>query len=958
MTTMGGVKSVNIFTELDRLKVKWTAAGEHEIRFCCPVHDDTTPSASLNTVEHVWKCYVPNCGASGDFVSLLAYFLKTERRVVLADLQTRYPDLAGVSEIPSQTVEKFHAALAQAGPLLKELEKRGVTSSMMREARLGFHDGRITIPIFDSAGRCVNIRRYLPGAPGPQKMRNTPGHGAPELYRVEQLVSGDSVMVCGGEMKALVAGTLLKDYAISVVSSTGGEGHWKDEWSVLMRGRTVYVCMDVDEAGVSAARQLAIALYGHAKTVRVVRLPLDRAQFPKGDVNDWVGVLGATGEQIKKLIDATPNWTPPQKSVISTSREAKQLDLDKAISNSTVGELIEVKAIIAAADQTPFLVPKELDIECSRDQPGCIVCPVRLEKSDEAGWVRMTIESGSSAVLGIVGSAEREQTLRISDALGIPPCKVVKFHVRTHHIVHDVRLSPPIDLAGGRVGDAWYPAMMISSAQTELNVPCRMRGSVYPHPKTQQAVALITEHEELEDTLSTYDPSMDDIRAMAALKPEVDTEAALNRKLKSIYDDIETNVTWIFRRRDMHLACDLTWHSPLLFNFGGRVVNGWVNLLVIGDSAQGKSECASRLMAHYGCGDRVDCKNATVAGLLGGLEQLGNRWFVRWGAIPARDRTLIILEELKGASTEVLSKLTDMRSSGIAEIPKIERRRACARTRIIMISNPRSPRPMDSFHFGVEAVHELIGSLEDVRRFDLAIAVAKGEVPDEVINSMPSSRPKVDHFVTAAVSKSLILWAWTRKPDQILIDTETTDTVVGAATALCKKYSESVPLVDQGTIRLKVARLACALAARVFSSPDGVNLLVTKLHVEFVTKFLDRIYSSKAMGYADFSTAQHLMSKIQDPPVIVKTIRGTKFPMDLASVMLRRDTISLEDIMSASAMDADGGRQILSLLVRKGALLRTGRSEYSKNPEFIALLKAIQSDTDPTEQHDTAGDDF
>lgn len=953
-----GVKSINIFTELDRLKVQWVAAGEDEIKICCPVHEDSTPSASLNTKEHLWKCYVPSCGASGDFVSLLAYIVKQERRLVLADLQARYPDIAGVSEIPTNTVEKFHKKLHEAGPLLNELRKRGLTDEMMRDARLGFHDGRITIPVYSQTGQCVNVRRYLPGAPGPQKMRNTSGHGSPALYRADRLGNAAEVLVCGGEMKALVAGTLLADKGIAAVCSTGGEGHWLNEWTTLLSSRKVYICMDVDEPGIAAARNMALEMFGKVKSVHVVKLPLDRAQFPKGDINDWVGQLHATANDLYELLKATPEWSPPTKLSLPKG-EVKQLELAEAITHGTVGQLIEVKAVVAAADQTPFLVPKEVDIECSRDQAGCIVCPVRQLPQGDSGWTRMDISASSPSVLGMVGATEREHPIRISEALGIPPCKAVRFHARTHHIVHDVRLAAPMDIAGTRIGDAWYPAMVVAKQVSDLNVACRMRGSVHPHPRTQQAVALISESEEVEDSLSRYAPSSTDIEALSRLfKPDAPGLEPLRSRLNAIYADLETNVTWIYRRREMHLAYDLAWHSPLLLNFGGRQVNGWINLLMLGDSSQGKSECVLRLMKHYGCGDKVDCKNATVAGLLGGLEQLGNRWFVRWGAIPAHDRGLAIMEELKGLSTEVLSRLTEMRSSGIAEIPKIERRKALARTRLIMVSNPRTPRPVASFHYGIEAIHELIGALEDVRRFDLAMIVAKGEVSDEVINMAPSARPKVEHRATADMCKKLVLWAWTRKPEQVVFDASAVDAVVETSISLCKKFSEAVPLVDQGSIRLKVARLSAALAARTFSSPDGFQLLVTKTHVEFIGSFIDKLYSSSAMGYADFSEAQRAMSEIQDPKVVEKALRNTKFPADLASVMLRRDTVSLEDMMSATSTDMDTARLLLSLLVRKGALIRISKSEYAKNPQLIAILKDVQATAKGKNQHDTAGDEF
>ena len=950
-----GLETVNVFSELERVGVVWTAASPTEVRLRCPVHEDVSPSASLNTKDLVWKCFVPSCGASGDFVSLLAYVQKQERRLVLADLQKRY-NLSGVSTIPSQTVEKFARSLSEAGPLLAELEKRGVTAEMMREARLGFYEGRITIPVFDSAMRCVNVRRYLPGAPGPQKMRNTSGHGSPVLYRIETLREAKRVLICGGEMKALVAGHLLKQHGIAALCSTGGEGHWKDEWSSdIFKGREVYVCMDVDDPGVAAARRICMSLYGHAAVVKNLQLPIDKVRFPKGDINDWVGQCGATGVDLLMLIDGSAEWVPPQKQLVPKG-EVRKLELQHIVTNKNVGERIEVDAVISAADQTPYLIPHEVDVECTRDQALCHLCPVKMLPVDVGGWSRTTVESGSQAILGMLGVSDKEQRDRICEALGIPSCKAVKFHTRTHQSAHDVRLTAPLKLDGGRVGDTWYPAIVVSSKAPELNVPYRLTGVVYPHPRSQQATALINTVEELEGTLASFKCSEEELDELRVFQPAGDGPQQLELKVNSLLADLETNVTWIYKRADMHLAIDLAFHSPLSFLYNQRQINGWLNLLIVGDSAQGKSEAVARMMSHYGVGDKVDCKNATTAGLLGGLEQAGTRWFVRWGAIPTRDGMLVVLEELKGAPVEVIGKLTEMRSSGIAEIPKIERRRALARTRVIAISNPRTPRPMASFHFGVEAIVELIGSLEDVRRFDLAIAVGRDEVSDEAINSASAKKRKVSHLATATLSRRLILWAWTRKPEHIEFTEEAGAAILEVAKKLTSKYSESVPLVDKGTIQLKLARLSAALAARLFSTTDGVNLRVLSSHVNYIGKFVDRVYSSKVMGYGEFSSAQELMSKVQDPHIIEKQIRSTKHPRDLAGVLLRRDTISIEDIQSATSMDFQGARDLLSLLVRKGALLRTSRTEYSKNPEFIEILKKVRATQG--EEQDTEGDDF
>lgn len=946
-------RSINIYAELDRLNVKWSSSGDEEIRLPCPVHEDTSPSASLNVRTQMWTCFASHCKASGDFVSFIAYALGEKRMTVLADLQTRYPDIVGLSEIPSQTVEKFHSEIADAGPLLAELRKRGISDEMIRAERIGFHDGRITIPVYDLGNRCVNVRRYLPGAPGPQKMRNTHGHGKPSLYRVNKLGSKKTVVICGGEMKAIAVAGLCSDLA--AVSSTGGEGHWLDDWTSLLEGRDVCVCMDVDPAGEAASRRIAMALHGRVKSLKVLRLPLDKSVYKKGDVNDWFGQCGATAGDFRRLIAETDEWRPPSQEHVARG-DAVKLALASAISSESVGRLVEVEAVIAAADQTPFLVPKTVSINCDRDQPGCSVCSVKMSKVEEDGSTMMEVDPGSPSVIGMIGSSAKEQRERLAQALGIPQCKTFVFSALSHHIARDVRLAPPIDLSGDRVNDVWYPAVIVSDITPDLNVPCSMRGAIYPNPKTQQAVALISSVTEIEDSLSTFNCSSEELEELNIFKTRDDSDVALAEKITHIMRDLESNVTQIYERHDLHLALDVTWHSVLMFKMNGREINGWINSLIIGDSAQGKSEATSRMLKYYGLGDKVDCKNATVAGLLGGLEQLGGRWFVRWGAIPTRDRMLVALEELKGASVEVLSKLTEMRSSGIAEIPKIERRKALARTRLIAISNPRKPRPMASYHYGIEAVLELVGSLEDVRRFDFAMALSREEVSDDVVNMPASKRASVKNVYTKQLCKRLILWAWTRHVDDVIISPSTEEEVIARSNALVKKFTEAVPLIDRGTVRTKLTKIACAIAARTFSSDDRSRLIVQPRHVKFAAEFLDRIYSSRSMGYAEFSAAQEMMSEIQDPDVVSKAIKSTRFPKDLASVMLRRDTISVDDIQSAASVDYDSARTLLSTLVRKGALLRVGRSEYAKNPQFISILKQIRSEDN--NRPDTIGDEF
>ena len=65
--------------------------------------------------------------------------------------------------------------------------------------------------------------------------------------------------------------------------------------------------------------------------------------------------------------------------------------------------------------------------------------------------------------------------------------------------------------------------------------------------------------------------------------------------------------------------------------------------------------------------------------------------------------------------------------------------------------------------------------------------------------------------------KNNILYAWSRKPEDVLFTDGTIDKVLEVATDLAKVYGNAndIPLVSPSDQRNKVARLAVALAAHI-----------------------------------------------------------------------------------------------------------------------------------------------
>ena len=937
--------NINVLAELERCGLTYEWAGEDEVRICCPFHDDAKPSCHVNLQKRVFKCHTAGCAAAGDIIKLIARALRQSRSAVQSELATRYAfDVGRV--VDPDVIERFHAAIWDAQPLLKELYNRGVTDALIRQYRLGEHDGRVQIPIKDENGYVVNVRRYLPGAPGADKMKNMRGRGKPRLYPLEQL-KYDSVMLCGGEIKAIAAAAHLNKHGIGAVTTTAGEGNWDVSFTPQFAGKDVYVCMDIDEEGQAAAQSHCARLHRVATQVYNVVLPLNVDDFPHGDINDYI----AARHSLKRLInDATP-WEPPIGKLLDLD-EPEDTDLSHAVRASSAGKRMRMKGVVSAMDTAPYIVPKEVSIHCDKSLKECAVCPVPTLADGET----VTIPPESIALLEMVATSIASQRDALIKAMRIPAsCGVCRFEAHQFYNIEDARISPQLEISNRAADRVMQPALCIGDG-LELNESYSFIGRTYPHPKTQQSTFLISSYETTQDALSTYVPDgLEKLDVFAADEWTCDSVAA---RVSEIYTDLEANVTRIFQRRDLHLMIDLAYHSPLLFEFDQRVVKGWVEVLVLGDSAQGKSETALNLMRHYGLGEKVECKNATVAGLLGGLQQMGNRWFVSWGVIPTHDKRLVVLEELKGASTEVIARLTDMRSSGVAEIPKIEKRRTHARTRLVALSNPRSDMPLSSYNFGIEAIKELVGGLEDIRRFDAALLVSSSDIDSARLNVLQRSRPRVEKRFTSELCRSLILWAWTRTQDEVDFEDEAQSTVLDEATALSSQFTDRIPLMDRGSGRLKIARLAAAMAARTFSTDSTRSrLVVRKCHVEFVVEYLRRIYSSSVMGYEDFTMAVEMTQKLIDPDAVRAQVHATPFARDLVQQLLHTERIDRQSLEDWCGWDRVEAQQLLSFFVRKHALLRDNRC-YRKTAPFIALLKRMLDDDTFTDRPDFIQEDF
>lgn len=915
------------------LELHETSSADEKVCIC-PFHDDTNPSCQVNVAKQVFRC--PSCSATGDMIDLAAMFMGCKRATILAHVDQASDD--GTEVVDGTMIVAWHNILmANRGDLDIVKNKKGILPKTCKDFMLGRVEDRFSIPIKDEEGRYVNVRKWSP-TDKKRKVTNLRGHGKRMLFPAENLKK-DVIVLTEGEFKAI----LLCQLGFNGLAPTGGASTWAPAWNHKFKDKTVYIIYDIDSAGRTNAQNIARNLHPHAKAVHVIDLPIDPTEYPTGDVTDYVVHLNMGREEIQDLMDKSTPWKPaPLKNPYDEDPEIYQVPLHETSLAKYYHKLVRTSAVVSAKDTAPFVIPRVAEVDCTRDQAFCHICPVYNQPS---GVVDITIDSKNPAILSFVGVSTDKIPGAIKKSAGIPGrCEVCRFRIKETQNVEEARLIPEIKIKNDaeEAGSHAVRRAFYVGHGLESNTPYEFEARAMPEPSSQHATLLIYKADAAMDSLSTFTLDAPMKERLKLFQPKEMTVEGIEAKLNDLYDDLEANVTRIYKRRDLHLFFDLVYHSVLRMKFQDRTIRGWMEGLCLGDSGQGKSETGKNLMAHYQVGEKIDSKGATRAGLLGGLQETAKRWFITWGIIPLNDRRLVILEEVKGMPTAVIEKLTDMRSSGVAELAGIEKARTNARTRLIWISNPRSDQQVSAYNFGIYAVKELVGALEDVRRFDIAIVVASGDVDSSLLNMRDSARPSHDHRHTSDLCRDLVLWSWSRKSTDVRFTPEATEAVLVASERLSAKYVANIPLVEAADQRLKVARMAAALACRTFSTEDGETLIVHKAHVECVEQFIDRVYSSKSFGYAEYSKLIKGETSMMDEAAVLGTIMNLPNAKDACTAMLAWSGFSAMDWGDVTEHDKDETRMALGILVRKNAIKRGRGGLYYKTPGFIELLKTVE----------------
>jgi len=846
----------------------------------CIFHDDNSPSFSINTKNGLFKCFNPSCVASNggsifDFemmVSKCNYLtaLGNIGKAVGIEIKGRM-----LPPIEHHVYMNFHEELfkAENRAILDEfILKRGLTEETIKRFKIGFcktegpYNKRYTIPIFDEDGNCRNIRYYLMGA-SDFKMLNHKvkidanreiKFGIMRLFNIADLnlvKKDEDLIICEGELDACI----LSQQGFRVVTATAGAGSFPKNDIEKFKDLNVIFLFDNDDAGREAASKLAFEFHKKEIPTRIAKWPSEIGN--KGDATDYfVKLLKTRQELIDEVISKAREFVPEEQLIKNEIAEGNftEISLHQSNEKDHIGKRVAVKCIISGMNLTPFIVPKRVVLSCDQGRgETCLKCGMLLK----GGSSEVLFTAKEKQTIALTNTSDSKIKALLRSKVGAIECPRLKYENEDMQKIEEVILIPLVrEFSDDGAKYTQKICYVVDAKNLESNKSYELNGYAVTNPNNQYATILFDHVQSTQDDIESFNLTLDMEERLKKFQPETWDVKSVEKKFEDICTDFEYNVHSIYDRHEVQIAYDLTFHSVLSFHFNSaKVDKGWVECLAIGDSSQGKSDILKMLMRHYKVGEKISGENMTLAGLIGGVEKFGERWIMTWGKFPLNDKRLLGIEELTGLDKEILAKVTDVRSSGLAEVTKIRKEVTLARVRLILTANARSKRPINTFNYGVEAVMELFGAPEDVRRLDLAVTVASGEIDPEVYNKKKASREKVEHKYLSEECKNLILWAWSRNATQVEFEAGAEDFILDCAKLMSQKYSARIPLVEPADQRIKLARLSVAAAARTFSINGNPHVIyVRKCHVAFVYNYLNKIYDKKSMGYDVYSKQQNV----------------------------------------------------------------------------------------------------
>lgn len=879
---------------------------KRETAVCCPFphhtesgieYYETNPSAHINLDKGLFHCKVCDTG-----LSEIAFISKV--------LGTSYESASKIAKMFTTKEDKYtwNKNYQISEDIKSKCLSLGISETVVDELDIKTEFGdEIAFPVF-MYGKLVDVRSYRPHDRANKiksRAGTTSGLIIPfDIWRYTP--KNKWTILCAGEKDMAVT----RSQGFNAITLTGGEKALP-KITTAFKDRKIAICYDNDEAGISGARALASELIKYTSEVKVVTNFHEVCKEHGEDLTDYFTKYNKTKADLIDCINSTSLYT------IEEAREEQQkrrplISLLEASKPQYINRIVQSNVQVVATYEKAMPVPTTIyakKINCVGEAKYN-----QMLVGEERTWELS--ENTCQDVLKLIDNNFTEDQIRenIRSILGISKYeRDVRVEKPTKDTVYQCNVTDLFEATSKDIATIEFTAYVLKK-RLESGKKYLITYKLVPHPyKGQQLTMIIVDVEEACDSVTNFHVT-DEVKKNLDLFRNL--EGSVKERLDKLAEMAKAYIGYD-GYNNLIQAIDLSYHTVLEYNFGTfKNVRGYLDTLIVAESRVGKSSTAEAFQKLYKLGAFTSLagNSATIPGIIGGSTKVNGNYQTRAGLIPMNHRGLVIFEELAKCNSNLVRELTDIRSSNQVRIARVSGTLTLpALVRMITLTNVKNTgnkiRPINSYPNGVDILVELIGSPEDIARYDLMLVL--GEQGNKVID--PFWEP-IEPFEPEAY-QTRIRWVWSRTADQVVIDQEVGRYILEKCNELNKEYDSHIKIFGTEAWK-KVSRLAIAMAGYLVSTDSSYErIIVTKEHVDAAVQYLIDCYDNSTFKLREYVAMERMYNEIdEDGIALLQELYNTN-----PSILLQLERINRtnkQNIMAATGLESNDYNKFMQRLTQ------------------------------------------
>ncbi len=816
-----------------------------DTQICCPfphqngnlTYYETNPSAGVNLEKKVFHCFT--CQRSYSETSFAAEVLGGS-----------YSDATKIVKAinKSSSIEswKYAESNLELNDDIKNLliNKLQLNIKTIKEMHIGYRGGgeeSITIPII-VYDRIVDLVTYRPGK-HPKYIRKTDSiSGIPCPFDLWiQSEASKPTLICAGEKDMLIA----RSKGFNAISFTGGEANTPTMFLKFFKDRPVFIIYDNDETGRLGAQKLALALKNHTKSTHIVDLsPVCKEKGE--DLWDFFCKYNKTKQDLINILNNTKKFSE-EEAIRIKNQIYPTIKLNEATKPQNLHKVLKSKIQVIATIENIYSATSYISmskVTANNEHDTLNIGDVRTWELNDTNYKELFYMIDSNLKEKAIEKYIKTNLLHIPEKE-----KGLNIDSRLTTTVYKCTVTDTLD-TGSTDSSLEFIAYSLNN-KLENGKKYIATYKLVPHPQDgQKLIMVIKDVEESDDFLTTF--QVTESVKQSLRKFQVTT--TVEDKIKELIN-LAKGIVKADYNETLLKVVDIWFHSALQFSVGSmKDIRGYIDGLIVGESRIGKSSTVAALQEMYDVGRIVSLAgaSATPAGLIGGSSKVaGGAFQTRAGIIPQNNKGGIIFEELVKCRADLIKELTDIRSSNQVRIARVNGfTELPAYVRMLTLTNSKThdgiPKPINSYANGISILTDIIGTPEDIARYDL-IAIFGFEATKEIdpFYEPPEPLPKIDY-------QNRIRWVWSRKQENIYISKSIYQYTVQMANKLNKDYGTFINIFGVEAWK-KILRIAVAIAGYVCSTDENFqDIIVNEDHVNEAIKLMLELYDNPTFKLKEY----------------------------------------------------------------------------------------------------------